>query len=206
MHLRVIDNFISNEQQSEIFSYVMNGLVDGGESDNSHVKSVAAEINGTAMMCDMTKSNISSKVSKVHGGGILENVPLIFHNIKDQISERLNISKDNVFLQILSMQKGGKIKAHYDSGIPGFITYKCNIAVIAKDDYSIHVDKTNATIHEKSLYAFEANLYKHWVNEYPSHRILLSYGFIIPNDELGYAEDDPRVRLFNRIYEHYMKK
>jgi len=143
-------------------------------------------------------------VSKVHGGGLLEELPPVFHEIKDQIAEKLNISKDHVFLQVLSMKAGGQVKAHYDSGRPGYITYKCNVAVTAPWAYTIHVDKSDATVKERSLYAFEANFYKHWVHEYPNHRILLSYGFLIPNKELGYEDNDPRVRLFNRIYQHYM--
>jgi len=75
---------------------------------------------------------------------------------------------------------GGEIRKHYDVGIPGYITYKCNICVSGPENDLIYAGKEFLTINPLSLYCFEANLYKHWMNSSPIPRMHLSYGFILP--------------------------
>ena len=115
----------------------------------------------------------------------------------------MNLPTDNIFLQAVDMNKGGKIKAHYDIGISGYINYKCNISVLS-EDYDFFIDKNVITIHETDMYCFEASLYKHWTEkEFKSRRVLLSYGFLIPYEALGRSENDPRVRLSKRIEKYF---
>jgi hypothetical protein len=44
------------------------------------------------------------------------------------------------------------------------------------------------------------------MNTSDAPRILLSYGFIIPIEELGYKESDSRVRLSNKIWKAFISK
>lgn len=202
---KIVHQFITNEEKNEIISFV-DTLNLQQQITNNHIKSVAAGLNGNVYMFDFTKTDISGALSNYQSS---ENVhehqlPKLLTELKDRISETIGISKDHVFLQILDMNKGGKIVAHYDSAHHNYITYKCNISILAHD-YELFIDATTLPITERDLYCFEASLFKHWTNEFNSRRILLSYGFILPMEELGRNGDDPRIRLSNRIVRHFQK-
>lgn len=202
---KIVHQFITNEEKNEIISFV-DTLNLQQQITNNHIKSVAAGLNGSVYMFDFTKTDISGTLSNYQSS---ENVhehqlPKLLTELKDRISETIGISKDHVFLQIVDMNKGGKIVAHYDSAYYNYITYKCNISVLAHD-YELFIDVDTLPITERDLYCFEASLFKHWTNEFNSRRILLSYGFIIPMEELGRDVDDPRMRLSNRIVKHFQK-
>jgi len=49
----------------------------------------------------------------------------------------------------------------------------------------------------------EQALYKHWTDPFKSRRIFLSFGFILKYEELGRTNDDPRVRLSQRIERYF---
>ena len=122
---------------------------------------------------------------------------------ENEMTQETNV-KENVFLQVVDMKKGGKINPHYDASISGYINYKCNISVFS-EDYDIFIGDTSARIEEKDLYCFEASLYKHWTNEFNSRRIFLSIGFIVPYSTMNREENDPRVRLSKRIEKYFQK-
>lgn len=107
-------------------------------------------------------------------------------------------------IQIVDMNKGGKIAAHYDASIGGIINYKCNISVLS-DDYDFFIDKEKINIKEKDMYCFEASLYKHWTEEFNNRRVFLSFGFLVPYSTTNRTENDPRVRLSKRIERYFMK-
>jgi hypothetical protein len=73
------------------------------------------------------------------------------------------------------------------------------------EDYQIFIGEDTLNISETDLYCFEASLYKHWTNEFKSRRVFLSFGFILPYENLGRDENDPRVRLSQRIYKYFQK-
>jgi hypothetical protein len=102
------------------------------------------------------------------------------------------------------MNSGGKVNPHYDSAIDGHINYKCNISVMS-DSYNFYVDKEIIEVNEGDLYCFEASLYKHWSDVFLYKRILLSFGFIIPYNVTGRNENDPRVRLSQRIQKYFQQ-
>jgi hypothetical protein len=122
--------------------------------------------------------------------------------IIDRISNELNLPKENIFLQAVDMNKGGKINPHYDASINGYVNYKCNISVLS-EDYDFFLDKEILKIQETDLYCFEASLYKHWTNEFNSRRVFLSFGFILKYEDLGRDINDPRVRLSKRIEKYF---
>ena len=102
------------------------------------------------------------------------------------------------------MNKGGRIQPHYDASIDGYINYKCNISVLS-EDYKIFIGDSSPVIEQKDLYCFEASLYKHWTEEFNSRRVFLSFGFIVPYSVVGRTENDPRVRLSQRITKYFQK-
>jgi hypothetical protein len=102
------------------------------------------------------------------------------------------------------MNKGGKINPHYDAAINGYINYKCNISVLS-ENYDLFIGDDSINIEQTDLYGFEASLYKHWTNEFNSRRVFLSFGFIIPYDVTGRNENDPRVRLSQRIQKYFQQ-
>jgi len=203
--LKKVESFISNIERDEVISFV-NSLNIDVDINNKHIKSVASKLKGSSYMFDLTKSEMSRKLSTFQSSDNLINVKLsnIFTELMDRISKTLNISKDNVFIQILNQDTGGLIHPHYDSAIDGYITYKCNIC-IQSDDYQLFVDKEILEIKELDLYCFEASLYKHWTNPFKNKRVILSYGFILPYKDLGRDDKDPRVRLSKRIINYFQK-
>lgn len=201
--LKVVNNFVSDIDIKKITSFISKIDIDLN-IDNKHIISVASKLNGVSFMFDISKSEISNKLSMFQSSNnILDiDLPDIFLELVDKISSYLSISSDNVFLQILSQDKGGFIHPHYDSAIDGYITYKCNIC-IDSEDYKLFIDKESFDISKCDLYCFEASLYKHWTNPFNSKRIILSYGFILPYEELGRCDNDPRVRLSKRIINYF---
>lgn len=201
---KIINNFISDDEVKEIILWV-DEIDHIPNTDSYHIVEVRKDLKGNSHMYDISKNDLTKYVTKKQSGDdVVEyNLPDLFLNILDRISETINIPKDNSYLQIVDMDKGGKIKAHYDVAINGYINYKCNISVIS-EDYEFIIDKNVLKIKQKDLYTFEASLYKHWTEkEFNSRRVLLSYGFILPYDTLGRNEDDPRVRLSKRIKKYF---
>ncbi len=175
--------------------------------NNYHVNEVAKMLNGKSFMFDLSKSELTKFISSEQSGEnvINESVPTIITRLVDKISQKIQIPDDNVFLQVLDMQSGGTIKPHYDVAVPGFINFKCNLSVLS-EDYSVCIENNIFKISEKDLYCFEASLYKHWTMlPFNSRRVLLSFGFILPLSSLQRSEDDPRVRLSNRIQKYFQK-
>lgn len=200
----VIKSFLKEEEKSLILDYIK--TIDNNQIFlNEHIKQVSKELKGDSYIYDLTNTDVSKYLSTFQSSNnILDNkkLPNIFFIIKDRISEMVKIPKEHVFLQIIEMKSGGKVKKHYDTGYKGYINYKCNIAV-KSEDYKLFLDNTELDINEGDLYCFEASLYKHWTNEFNSDRVLLSYGFGIDYNSLGRDLNDPRVRLSERIVKYF---
>lgn len=201
--MKKISGFISNSEKFEILSFI-DTLENKSDITNKHISQVASNLNGQSYMFDITKSDKSQKLSKFQSSDNLihNDLPEIFLSILDRISNRINISKSDVFLQILDQKSGGLIYPHYDSAIDGFITYKANISVLS-ENYQLCVEDNLFDIQESDLYLFEASLFKHWTKEFNSRRVILSYGFILPYRDLSRDENDPRVRLSKRIVKYF---
>jgi hypothetical protein len=204
MNLKVIDNFISEQEKEEIYHWAKSYEKPNVEIENCHIKEINDAINGFSVLCDLSKTEVSQCISKYQGDATtIEKVPDIIHELTKKISNELNLNSDNTFVQLIVMGKGGCVKPHYDAGMPNYITYKCNVCISSPKDDIIHVDKDKLIVNEKSLYCFEANLAKHWACKSESERIMLSYGFIVPYADLGWEADSPRVRLSNRIWKSF---
>lgn len=202
---KIIKNFINDDEVKQIVSWV-ESLSYKDWTPNHHLNVISKELNGNSLVIDISNNNITnyitnfqsvSKVSK-------QDVPQIIKNLFLKISKENNLPLDNIFIQAVDMNKGGKIKPHYDASIDGLINYKCNISVLS-EDYKIFIGESSPIINQKDLYCFEASLYKHWTEEFNSRRIFLSFGFIVPYEVLGRSKDDPRVRLSQRIEKYFQK-
>jgi hypothetical protein len=198
------EGFLDSDARAKIIDYVdtINQKV---SLNDHHLKHLISKINGSSYMYNISKTELTDRITQYQSGGeVMKNdLPEVFHKLIDKISEELKLSKDHVFLQIVDMNEGGTIGKHYDSSSNGFINYKCNISVMS-EDYDFCIDGEIVKVKEKDMYCFEASLYKHWtVVPFKSRRILLSFGFMIPYSELGRNEDDPRIRLSNRIEKYF---
>lgn len=203
--MKTINNFITTQEAEEILNSSF--LREKKYIENDHIREVNAATNGWTILYDITKTPISQEVSKFQGDTTqIASVPSIFITIADRISQSINISNENVFFQYISLGSGGQVKKHYDAGKPGYITYKCNICIDGPDIDCINVDRVSFPIRKFDLYCFEANLYKHWMEISDKNRIHLSYGFIIPCNDLGWKEKDPRIKLSNRIWSKYINQ
>ncbi len=201
---KIIKGFLDETTKSKIIEYV-NSIDAVLNLNDHHLKHIISKLNGSSYMYDISKTKLTKKLTEYQSGGqvMSDNLPDIFNKLKDKISDVMNLPKDHVFLQIVDMNNGGTIHKHYDASFNGFINYKCNISVLS-EDYDFCIDGEIVNVKETDLYCFEASLYKHWtVAPFTSRRILLSFGFIVPYSELGRTENDPRVRLSNRIEKYF---
>ncbi len=202
---KTIKKFITKDEVNQIVNWI-DSVNHNGNDSNHHLTELSKTLNGKSYMFDISKTPLTNYITKFQSISDVSNdiLPEFIHNIIDRISEEFNFPKDNIFLQSVDMNKGGKINPHYDASIDGYINYKCNISVLS-EDYNFFIDKESINIEETDLYGFEASLYKHWTNEFNSRRVFLSFGFILPYEILNRTENDPRVRLSKRIAKYFQQ-
>lgn len=203
---KIIRNFLLNDEKNQIIDWVKSINVEQSVTNN-HIKEVRKNLNGNSYMFDVSKTSETKYICDFQSSGNIIDLepPEIIHNIINRISETIKIPKSRVFFQVIDMNSGGKVNPHYDTGLDGFINYKCNISCLS-ESYDFYVDKEIMRINEGDLYCFEASLYKHWSNEFKFERILLSFGFILTYSELNRNENDPRIRLSKRITKYFQNR
>jgi hypothetical protein len=202
---KIVKNFISDDEVNLIVDWV-ESINHTGNDSNHHLTELSKDLNGKSYMFDISNTPLTNYITKFQSISDVSKdiLPSFIYKIIDRISEEFNYPKDNIFIQAVDMNKGGKIQPHYDASIDGYINYKCNISVLS-EDYKIFIDDSSPVIEQKDLYCFEASLYKHWTEEFNSRRVFLSFGFILPYGVLGRNESDPRVRLSQRISKYFQK-
>ena len=202
---KIVKGFINDDEVLQIVSWVDSLNPEDGDP-NYHLSEISKALKGKSCIIDISNSELTNyitnfqSVSKV----LKQEVPQIIKTIFERISKENNIPLDNIFIQAVDMNKGGKINPHYDASIDGYINYKCNISVLS-EDYKIFIGDSSPVIEQKDLYCFEASLYKHWTEEFNSRRVFLSFGFILPYEILNRNENNPRVRLSQRISKYFQK-
>jgi hypothetical protein len=203
---KIVKGFISDNEVSQIVSWVDSLNPENGDP-NYHLSEISKAMNGKSCIIDISNTELTNYVTNFQSVSKVSNqdVPQIIMTIFERISKENNIPLDNVFIQAVDMNKGGRIKPHYDAAVDGYINYKCNISVLS-EDYKIFIDESSPTIQQKDLYCFEASLYKHWTKEFNSRRVFLSFGFLVPYTILGRSDNDPRVRLSQRIEKFFQNK
>jgi hypothetical protein len=200
---KIIKNFITKDEANQIINWL--GSVNHTDRDsNHHLTEISKISNSKSYMFDISNTELTNYITKFQSVSDVSNdsLPDFIHVIIDRISNELNLPKENIFLQAVDMNKGGKINPHYDASINGYVNYKCNISVLS-EDYDFFLDKEILKIQETDLYCFEASLYKHWTSEFNSRRVFLSFGFILKYEDLGRDINDPRVRLSKRIEKYF---
>jgi hypothetical protein len=202
---KIKKNFVTEEEVNLIIEWI-NTLNHTGNDSNHHLTELGKSLNGKPYIFDISKTDITKVITKLHSirDVSTELLPDFIYKIFDRISIEFNLPKDNIYLQAVDMNKGGKINPHYDAGINGYINYKCNIS-IKSEPYKFYLENEIIDIEEKDIYCFEASLYKHWTNEFNSKRVFLSFGIIIPYETMNRSENDPRVRLSKRISKYFLK-
>jgi hypothetical protein len=203
---KIVKSFISDDEASQIVSWVDSLNPENGDP-NYHLSEISKALNGKSCIIDISDTELTNYVTNFQSVSKVSNqdVPQIIMTIFERISKENNIPLDNVFIQAVDMNKGGRIKPHYDAAVDGYINYKCNISVLS-EDYKIFIDESSPTIQQKDLYCFEASLYKHWTKEFNSRRVFLSFGFLVPYTILGRSDNDPRVRLSRRVEKYFQNK
>jgi len=202
---KIKKNFITKDEANQIVNW-LDSVKHTGNDSNHHLTELAKVLKGRSYIFDISNTTLTNYITKFQSiSDVSDNtLPEFIYNIIDRISEAFNFSKNNVFLQAVDMNKGGKINPHYDAAIDGYVNYKCNISVLS-EDYDFYVDKESVNIKETDLYGFEASLYKHWTNEFNSRRVFLSFGFVLKYEDVGRDVNDPRVRLSKRIEKYFQQ-
>jgi hypothetical protein len=202
---KIKKNFVTDQEVDLIIEW-LDTLNHTGNDSNHHLTELGKSLNGNSYIFDISKTEITKVITKLHSISDVSNdiLPDFIQNIFDRISIEFNLPKNNIYLQAVDMNKGGKINAHYDAAIDGYINFKCNIS-IKSEPYKFYLDKEILDIEEKDIYCFEASLYKHWTEEFNSRRVFLSFGLIIPYETMNRNENDPRVRLSRRITKYFLK-
>jgi len=202
---KIKKNFISKDEVNQIVNWI-NTVDHIGNDSNYHLTELSKMLNGKSYIFDISNTSLTNYITKFQSISNVSHDPLpdFIHKIIDKISKEFKFPKDNIFLQAVDMNKGGKINPHYDASIDGYVNYKCNISVLS-EDYDFFIDKESIKIQQNDIYGFEASLYKHWTNEFNSRRVFLSFGFVLPYEILKRTENDPRVRLSKRIKKYFQQ-
>ena len=202
---KTIKKFITKDEVNQVVNWI-DSVNHNGNDSNHHLTELSKTLNGKSCIFDISNTPLTNYITKFQAISDVSKEPLpdFIYKIIDRISEEFNFPKDNIFLQAVDMDKGGKINPHYDASIDGYINYKCNISVLS-ENYDFFVGDESINIEKTDLYAFEASLYKHWTNEFNSRRILLSFGFVLPYEVLNRTENEPRVRLSKRIGRYFQQ-
>jgi hypothetical protein len=202
---KIKKNFITQDEANQIVNW-LDSVNHTGEDSNYHLTELSKVLKGKSCIFDISNTPLTNYITKFQSISDVskEGLPSFIFNIIDRISEEFNFPKDNVFLQAVDMNKGGKINPHYDASIDGYVNYKCNISVLS-EDYDLFLDKESIKIQETDLYGFEASLYKHWTNKFNSRRVFLSFGFLLKYEDVGRTINDPRIRLSKRIEKYFQK-
>ena len=202
---KIIKNFITKDEVNQIVNW-LDSVNHTGNDSNYHLTELSKTLKGKSCIFDISNTPLTNYITKFQSISDVSDEPLpeFIHNIIDRISKEFNFPKDNVFLQAVDMNKGGKINPHYDASLDGYVNYKCNISVLS-EDYELFLDKDSIKVQETDLYAFEASLYKHWTNEFISRRVFLSFGFVLKYEDVGRDINEPRVRLSKRIEKYFQK-
>ena len=202
---KVKKKFISKDEVNQIINWI-ESVNHSGNDSNHHLTELSKTLNGKSYIFDISNTPLTNYITKFQSISDVSynKLPKFIYDLIDRISEEFNFPKDNVFLQAVDMNKGGKINPHYDASLDGYIIYKCNVSVLS-EDYELFLDKESINIEETDLYGFEASLYKHWTNEFNSRRVFLSFGFVLLYEILNRTENDPRIRLSKRIKKYFQK-
>lgn len=205
MNYKYISDLISESEREEILRLGRQFEPNACEIANEHIRKINEGTKGFSILCDLTHTEVSETISNFQGDTTsVEKVPEFFHEIADRISDKAGVSNDHFFFQYIVLGAGGGVPKHYDAGMPGYVTYKCNVCISGPDPDILYVDKSEYNVCLGGLYCFEANLYKHWMRQSEFARVVLSYGFIVPLEELNYKDTDPRVRMSNRIWKSFI--
>jgi len=200
----IVKAFLDDDTRNQIIEYV-DTIDEIIQLEDHHLKHLISKINGNSYMYDISKTEMTGKLTAFQSGGhVMSNeLPQGFHDLIAKISTLMDIPTDQTFLQIVHMDKGGIIGKHYDASFDGLINYKCNVSVLS-ENYDFCINDEIVNVDQSDMYCFEASLYKHWtLKPYTSRRILLSFGFLIPYKTLGRSAEDPRVRLSKRIQKYF---
>ena len=202
---KIKKNFITKDESNQIINW-LDSVNHTGNDSNYHLTELSKTLKGKSCIFDISNTHLTNYITKFQSISDVSKEPLpdFIYKIIDRISEEFNFPKDNIFLQAVDMNKGGKINPHYDASLDGYVNYKCNISVLS-EDYELFIGKDSVKVHQTDLYGFEASLYKHWTNEFNSRRVFLSFGFILKYEDLGRNINDPRVRLSKRIEKYFQK-
>ena len=202
---KIKKKFISKDEVNQIVNWI-DSVNHSGNDSNHHLTELSKTLNGKSYIFDISNTSLTNYITKFQSISDVskEGLPSFIFNIIDRISEEFNFPKDNIFLQAVDMNKGGKINPHYDASLDGYINYKCNISVLS-EDYNFFIGDDSLNVESTDLYGFEASLFKHWTNEFNSRRVFLSFGFVLKYEDLGRDINDPRVRLSKRIEKYFQK-
>jgi hypothetical protein len=202
---KIKKNFITKDEANQIVKWI-DSVNHTGDDSNYHLSELSKTLKGKSCIFDISNTPLTNYIAKFQSISDVSNDPLpdFIHVIIDRISSELNLPKENIFLQAVDMNRGGKINPHYDASLDGYVNYKCNISVLS-EDYDFYVGDEVVNIEETDMYCFEASLYKHWTNEFNSRRVFLSFGFVLTYEEVNREITDPRVRLSKRIEKYFQK-
>jgi hypothetical protein len=202
---KIKKKFISKDEVHQIVNWI-DSVNHTGNDSNYHLSELSKELKGKSCIFDISNTPLTNYIAKFQSISDVsqEILPEFIYNIIDRISKEFNFPKDNIFLQAVDMNKGGKINPHYDASINGYINYKCNVSVLS-ENYDLFIGDDSINIEQTDLYGFEASLYKHWTNKFNSRRVFLSFGFVLKYEYVGRTINDPRVRLSKRIEKYFQK-
>lgn len=199
--MKIVKDFITNSHRESILDWILNTTFASQGHNRKNSESISNELNGFTALYDFSKTELSKYIAEFHGEYIDEEPPQLLIDLKNQIA----FSDEHAYVQVIVLNKNGKIIPHYDASVNGYINYKCNIVIDGPVNDIIYVNKVPNVVNKGDLYCFEASLYKHWLEPVDSRRVVLSFGYLVTCDSLGWDKDAPRMKLSNRIMNKVVK-
>jgi hypothetical protein len=119
---KIIRSFLDKKTRNEVIDYV-NKINESITLNDHHLKYLVSKLNGNSYMYDISKSDLTNKITSFQSGGYVMNqdLPKVFIELRDKISKELSIPTSHSFLQIVDMDNEGSIERHYDASFKGFI-------------------------------------------------------------------------------------
>mgnify|MGYP000308268520 CR=1 FL=1 len=203
--MKIIHNFIDENARVKTLDWVNTTDFKRLSHEKDASANISKELNGFTALFDFNHSYLSQYISQFHGDYVKDKPNEILVSLKDKISETLKVSQESSYVQVIVLNAGGEVIPHYDASVNGYVNYKCNVVLDGPEDDYIYVNKDAHIINNSDLYCFEASLFKHWAKPVNCKRVVLSFGFLLPYADLGWSENDPRVKMSNRIMNQIVK-
>ena len=122
---KIIKNFITKDEANQIINW-LDSVNHTDRDSNHHLTEISKISNSKSYMFDISNTELTNYITKFQSVSNVSgnDLPEFIYNINNRISENFKISKENMFLQAVDMNNGGRIKSNVSVILGGLDTNK----------------------------------------------------------------------------------